>query len=1499
MQCPACGTANPAQARFCLGCGRLLVNGIICANCHTLLPLYARYCFHCGAMAIAAGMSCPQCGAALVPGQARCGACGAEIPNLSPIPMAEGRGEEERPEAMPAPALAAPSPGLTGLLPSLQRYLPQELYEPLERRPTEKNLAEVAKRLEALLRTTRTYLPRPVAQDPQPAGQPAGGMFRGTFLFGDVSGFTPLSERLSRFGKAGAERVTEIINSLFLDLVTILDKHGGVLLKFGGDALLGLFPADSDQALAAGALQAIQAAMAMQANMGKFAAIEAGGQTFPLRIKCGISSGPYFAAHLGTVQRMAYVTTGHTVNRADQAEGNAAPGDVVIAQSTLDLVSDRVAVELRANGFYLVREAPPPGGDLALPPLLETPTGDLPAQIACFVERMDRLAPYLAADLLPRIVTNPDQVQISPDHRPVTVMFANYLGVSDLIDDMGTTRPDLITRHLNDYFVHMAQVVEHYEGTLARMDQYSVGDRLVIFFGAPHAHEDDPVRAVYTALDMQEATRQHFAALQAPEGIYRFRQRIGINSGSLFAGNVGAPNLRQEYTLMGDDINMAARLMSKAGWQEIFISKKTQEKVSAYFNLESRGELKVKGKEVLIPTFQVLSRREEIGRTRGLESGDSPLTGRDDDLETLKSCGQGLLGGRGQIVALVSDSGLGKSRLLREFENWMLENGDRKLEGDLSSLQPPTSNLQSPVLWLSGQSLSFSEQTSYWLAVQVLQAALGLQSGASSDDILFTLWETGEELLGKETAREAIPFLAHLLDLPLKDDWARWVQELDPRVRQKQTFWAAREFFAAAARKRPIVIALDDLHWADEASLALVEDLLAVTDHAPLMLALVFRPRRDKGCWRLRDKAAASFPHRFTEVELQPLDEAHSQQLLARLLPGAEFTSAAEQEILDKAAGNPFYIEEVVRSLLESGAVVPDMEQPGRWQVTARIEQITVPDTLQSAIVARIDRLTEDARQALQMAAVIGRRFQVELLRNLAQAEAQLDSWLAQLERSGLIRPTGLAAEPAYAFPDALVQEVAYESLRVQRRQQFHKQIGEALENVFAGRIEEGCELLAYHFGRSDDPERGMQYLEMAGRKAQAEFANETALRHYSDLLERLGETEETWARRADVLARRQQILGLLGRQEARQVDLEAMRALAEAHNDAARRSDALNGLADLYQWTGRYAEAEAAAREALAIKTGLGDQAGQAAALHQLGVLDYYRGNYEQARPVLEQAAALRQAIQDAEGETWSVMYLYMIHLVQGSYVQAAELNGRALQVSEARQDWFQRGIHLTNAARISLRLGEYEAALKQFQESLEMKARVGDRTGQGFALFGIGLAQVYLGRYDQAEAAFQESLTLRRQINDERGIGYCLHGLGLAALGRGRFAQAEDLFQQAYEVRSRLGLKAETIADLSYIGQARLGLGNLDAALRASTQAMVLLAEQKSVEEVQQIYLNHYRVLAAQGDPTAGDYWQKAHAAMMEQAQRLPEGEKRQAFLEKVQANQEITAAGAGRTR
>jgi class 3 adenylate cyclase/tetratricopeptide (TPR) repeat protein len=1244
-------------------------------------------------------------------------------------------------------------------------------------------------------------------------------MVEGVFLFGDVSGFTPLSEKLKKQGQQGAERITQIINQLFTQLVAVLFDHGGTLLKFGGDALLGLFPTGNEAELAEGTLRATQAALAMQNVMEQeafsaIALVEADGRKSEpqaLRIKCGISAGRYFAAHIGTKpdaqagrpSKMAYVTTGHTVNLAEEAEGHANPGEVVITRRAYDLLQN-MDVETGAvtkdpdPDFVRITAAPPATtlpnrGSQRGERHTEQPGADSNSRISSLVERLDKLTAYLSEELIARIALNPRNVRLTPDHRPVTVMFVNYLGISDLIEDMGDSHPEIIVAQLNSYFTYMAGVVGKYEGLLARMDQYAVGDRLVVFFGAPHAHEDDPVRAVYTALEMQAATREHFAALQTPVGIYRFRQRIGINTGALFAGNAGAPDLRQEYTLMGDDINMAARLMSYAGWSEIFISNKTEEFVRPYVELGDRFELKVKGKDILIPTYKVLGRRQEVGATRGLDEIDTPMVGRDAALGVLQSSGAMWLKGRGQIAVVNGNSGVGKSRLLREFRGWL---GTQKSPADM--------------IWVEARALSFSEHMAYWLAQDFVRGILDLPENANADDLLFTLWDKGETLLGKEKAREAVPFLADMLGVALQGEWARVVAELPPNVRQKETFWAARELFIAAARQAPLVLALDDLHWADEASLALIEDLLTITDQAPVMLLLIFRDRRDLACWELRNTAEARFPHRFKEVALKPLAEAESLGLLNAMLPGAAFGDTICSEILTKAAGNPLYLEELVRSLIETGAVVRHRVNGSvHWEVTAEFDKIAVPDSLRSAIVARIDRLTEDARYALQTAAVIGRQFRLELLQALIEAEAEIDIWLAQLERGDLIRLADLTAA-SYAFPDAMVQEVAYESLLVQSRAQLHARVGEMLEDVFTGRLDQGCELLAYHFSHSDDENRALDYLRMAAQKARRQYANETAIRHYERML---------------AIQKRQQ------------------------------------------------------------------DKAAQAGTLYNMGVMAYEIGDYKRARAWLEASVTLLEEAGDDKNAAWSIMYLGMVDLKQGFYGGARHHHQRALDLARARQDAGQEGIHLTNLARVMMRLGEYDEALDTFEKSLLIKKANNDLVGQGFSHFYRGLVYLDLQQPDPARAALEAAHAAWEQVSqNDRVMSYHLAGLGHLSFALGQWETAAGHFRDALAISERLMLSAETIENLSMLSQAELHCGRIESALDTSTRAIMLLASQKDVEEIQRIYLNHYLVLNATEAPDAIAFLQLAREVLAERQGRIADEQSRCNYRERVPVNHAI---------
>jgi predicted ATPase len=716
----------------------------------------------------------------------------------------------------------------------------------------------------------------------------------------------------------------------------------------------------------------------------------------------------------------------------------------------------------------------------------------------------------------------------------------------------------------------------------------------------------------------------------------------------------------------------------------------------------------------------------------------------------------------------------------------------------------------------------------------MMRSLLHLDPNTSQDDVLYGLSQAVESLV-EDQAMDMIPYLAYMMGLDLGEEWA-WVKKEDPKVRLKQTLWAASEFVTALAKKQPVVIALDDLHWADEASLTLIAHLLKVTDQAPVFFFLVMRALREHESWKLRDRAASQYPHRYLELLLEPLERPESALLLSKLLPGAVFDASRQDEILDKAAGNPFYLEEVVRSLMEAGAVIPRPEKPAEWVVTAKISQITVPVTLHAAIVARIDRLTEDARLALQMAAVIGRQFRVELLRHLAHAESEIEMWLAQLERGGLVRPGDLSVDPTFSFPDALVQEVAYDSVLVLNRQQLHRQIGEMLETAYPDEIDKNTELLAYHYSHSDNPDKALKYLKEAAIKAEARYANATAISYYKKILDIQRQRGDTGAQANALYAMGFRAYEIGDYPNARAWLDESVQLHRANHDPKSEGWSVLYlGMVDLKQ--GHYSAAAHNHQYALDSARQRGDRFQEGIHLTNLGRTVMRMGNYPRAMQLFTESQDIKKANNDIMGQGFALFYLGLTSIYQQNYAESEQF---------------------------------LVASLAMWEQVTDDMDNLGYKKDSGTASAG------------------------RQPVKkNDRGLAYCYQGLGLLCLARGEFAQAADYLTLSIAGCEKLVLKAELIESLSHLSQALLGLKDTSQALATSQRAVQLLAEQQDVEEEQAIYFNHYRVLRAANVPEAGEYLDKARRTVQEQAAQITDEADRNIFLQATRVNQQIHAA------
>ncbi len=1238
----------------------------------------------------------------------------------------------------------------------LRPYLPPRRLDSLPPAPrwTPEHLAAVQEHLTRLLDVVVTYLPRHLVgalwpsdeREPAPVG---GECLDGTLLFADISGFTALSERLSTLGPEGAEQITDLVNRYFSAMLAVIFAHGGDLFKFGGDALLAFIPT----AAGGGCVGALLAAWEMQQAMAAFHQVETSLGTFPLRMKIGMHTGSVFAARVGSADGREFIVTGPVVNDTARAESHAVAGQILITDAVLSQVeADRpgfLTVSPGPEGYHVVEHlAPaavpvnplplPTGADLARPG--EPPVATLRRSLTA----LSRLTPYLPFGLLPRLATSPSRHETGGEHRLVTILFANFVGASRLVTRLGREQADEAAVALNDYFTAMQQAVSRYGGVVNKVDLYDHGDKLMVLFGAPVAHEDDTERAVRAALEMQ-------AALPTVDWLQG--QRIGVSTGVVFAGHVGAVS-RREYTVMGDKVNLAARLMSAAQEGEILLSSFVRRKVSPFFRLQDRSTVHLKGKSRPVPIFAVVGERARPESARGLRGLRSPLVGRDAEQRALHQAVARLRAGEGGIVSLVGEAGLGKSRLMAELR---------------------TDAAMDDIYWLEGRCLSYTQQVSYSIFIGLVHSILGVEKTDNPPDIWLKLRRRVAELLPPEVGADVLPYLAHFLALPLSGHDAERVAYLEGETLQRQVVRSVTVLLEYLARDKPLVLAFDDLHWADSASLILLERCLALTERVPVLLFLLYRPEKERGCWQLGLKAAREHPHRYTRILLAPLKRERGQDVqLVRNLLGIDELPPALTQLLSRAEGNPFYVEEIIRMLIDQGVVV---QAGDSWRLARDVELEAIPDTLQGLIMARLDRLIEEARRTLQLASVIGRIFRRHVLDWLAAAVAlasHLDDNLMTLRQAELVRRRATLPEPEYAFKQTLIREVAYESLLVRDRRVYHHLVAQNLERDYSGaRLEEVYELLAHHYSLSDDREKALFYLLKAGDKARMAYANPESLSFY---------------RQAEAVAEE------LGRVE--------------------EQAAAGEGLGDVLFHIGEYDEALTCYRRALWHRT----EPRRQADLHRRIAMVYEKqGEYEEALAACQQG--IRLLTPDAERSVEMARLLITrarVYQQQGQNDAALQDGLTSLSIVEGTTN-YREIAQAHNSLGLSYRTSRPDKAIEHLEKGLATLERIGDEY-EAARVYGNLAILYYQKDLNRSESYFRRTLETMQRLGDVWGESQALQNLGIIHYSRGDYSQAIDYYRHSLSIKERLG-------DSLGIADCHINLGETYRALGDSEQAIVHL--------------------------------------------------------------------------
>lgn len=667
------------------------------------------------------------------------------------------------------------------------------------------------------------------------------------------------------------------------------------------------------------------------------------------------------------------------------------------------------------------------------------------------------------------------------ERRIVTVLFCDIVGSTALGERLGPQRYKIV---MDQVLGRIITAVARYEGTVAQV----MGDGLLTFFGAPLAHEDDAERAVRAALDIRDAVAAYSKDLETTYGL-TLQVRIGLNTGPIVLSEI-TDVVQIAYNALGDTVTTAARLQTAAQPGTILVSEVTGRLVTSLFELRPAGPLALKGKEAPVRPVEVLAQRIVTGKVRGIAGLMSPIVGRERELNLLQESVRAVTEGRGQIVSIIGEPGIGKSRLVAEVQR--------------ASHQ---------MRWLEGRSLSYAGTIPYFPFLDLFREWLGVTAADHEAKVRIELHAALDRLFGPR-AREVYPYFGALLRLPLEPDVASRIADLSAESVQHQTFKVIREWAVLLAKELPLALILDDLHWADETSLVLLEGLFDVTEEAPVLFCLLLRPEREHGSWRINFLAGRRFPHRHVEIVLQPLAANATKQLLTNLFALPEFPKQISDLILEKAEGNPFFVEEVIRELIEVGILIREGD---RWRAARPVAAIEIPDNILGVLLARIDRLPHAAKHVLQAASVIGRLFELDVLKHVLPGDSKPQTALTDLQRHDLIVERRRVPQAEYQFRHALTQEVAYGTLTEEHRRHHHNAVARALEAKFAGRLEQVYGLLAYHYDRALDEERALTFLVHAGDKARGEYADQEALQYYARAVEVMKHKGE-WAGAAQAL---------------------------------------------------------------------------------------------------------------------------------------------------------------------------------------------------------------------------------------------------------------------------------------------------------------------------------------------------------------------------------------------
>jgi class 3 adenylate cyclase/tetratricopeptide (TPR) repeat protein len=956
---------------------------------------------------------------------------------------------------------------------------------------------------------------------------------------------------------------------------------------------------------------------------------------------------------------------------------------------------------------------------------------------------------YTPKHLAERILTS--KTALEGERKQVTVLFADMKGSMELLADRD---PEEARRILDPVLERMMEAVHRYEGTVNQV----MGDGIMALFGAPLAHEDHAARACYAALRMQESVARYVAEIHRDEGV-PLQIRIGVNSGEVLVRSIGS-DLRMDYTAVGQTTHLAARMEQMAMPGSILIAADCLRLAEGYVVVRPLGPRPVKGLNAPVEVYEIIGTSRVRSRLHTAAArGLTRFVGRHGELDQLHQALERARTGHGEVIAVVGEPGVGKSRLYWEFIH--------------------SKHTQGCLIVESGSTAG--QATAFLPVVELLKAYFQIEP---SDDVMRIGEKVTSKLLSLDRLLEPfLPALLWILDVPVED--AQW-QRLDPRQRRRRTLDGVTRLLLRESQAQPLLLLFEDLHWIDEETQALLDSLVESLPTARLLLLVNYRREYQHG-WGSKTY--------YRQIRIDPLPPASAEELLSGLLGEDPTLEPLTRLLIERTEGNPFFLEESVRTLVETGALAG---KRGAYRLEKAPQSLQIPPTVQAILTARIDRLAPADKRLLQAASVVGKDVPFVLLQAIAdEGEDALRQGLDRLRAAEFLYETRLSPDREYTFRHALTHEVAYGSLLQDRRRELHRRIVATMETLSSNRIAEEVDRLAHHAVRAEVWDKAVIYLRQAGAKAAARSAYREAAGWFEQalgVLQHLPERRDTIEQAIDLRLDLRNSLHPLGEFRRTLAPLREAETLAEGLDDPprlARVSACLSQYCRLMESPERAIES---GQRALVIAGALGDFALQIVSNVSLGQAYRARGDYRRA------IDALRRNVAALQG-----------YLLQEGFGQLA-------LPSVLSRTWL---------ARCLAEQGEFAEGTSYAEEAVQIAESADHPNTLVHAYYGLGLVCLHKGDFEKAIVVLDRGLKLHRPWDLLSWFPAIASSLGFAYALSGRVAEALPLLEKAIEYAGSIKLLGRQSLRMAQLGEAYLLAGRTDEAIELAGRALSFARE------------------------------------------------------------------------